>query len=179
MLKLAMALLAGLGCCVLGYSISNASGKRLRMVWESAQAIRLIRSGICVHGEMLPKVLCSLPEDGSQEMRVWASFYARVGRSLATQPNLLLQDVWGQAWIEATKEHSALLVLTEEDTRLFSPLIEELGRTPRAQQQVLLDQVQADWLSQHERLQKKLADTQKVSQTLGLLGGLAMFLLLL
>lgn len=179
MLKLAMALLAGMGCCMLGYSISSASGKRLRMVWESAQAIRLIRSGICVHGDMLPKVLCGLPDDGSEEMRAWAAFYARVGRSLAVQPNLVLQDIWEQAWMEETKKNSALLVLTHEDTRLFSPLMEELGRTPRAQQQVLLDQVQADWLSQHERLQKKLPDTQKVSQTLGLLGGLAMFLLLL
>jgi len=174
-----MALLAGLGCCALGFAVSGAAARRLRALQAGTQAVQAIRLGVCVRGEMLARVLQALPAGESPEARAWAALFASIGKGLAEKPGASLAEAWEEAWTPATRAHPVLLSLSEEDLRLLEPLREGLGRTPRDEQQTLLDGVCKELRAQHENLRPKLADTQKISQTLGMLGGLALFLLLI
>lgn len=175
----AMALLAGLGCCALGFAVSGAAARRLRTLRAGAQAIQAIRQGVCGRGEVLARVLQELPAGSSPEGRAWAEFFTGIGSALAEEPGAALYETWGAAWAQASSAHPALRSLGEEDLCLLEPLREGLGRTPRGEQQLLLDRVCGELQAQHENLRPKLADTQKIAQTLGLLGGLALFLLLI
>jgi len=174
-----MALLAGFGCCALGFAVSGAAARRLQALRAGVQAIQAIRVGVCVRGEVLARVLQELPAGESPEARAWTEFFARVGNALASGPGASLPETWREAWIQAVRAHPALRSLSEEDLRLLHPLREGLGRTPREEQQTLLDGVCKELQAQHESLRPKLADSQKIAQTLGMLGGLALFLLLI
>lgn len=174
-----MALLAGLGCCALGYAVSSAAARRLRTLRAGEQALRFLRTGVCIRGELLTQVLKDLPVGTTREAQAWAAFFRCIGERLEADPGASLREVWGNAWTSAERMYPVLLAITEEDARLLEPLREELGRTPRAEQEKLLDRVSAEMQIQYQGLQKRLADTQRVSQTLGMLGGLAMFLLLI
>ncbi|MCL2545180.1 MAG: stage III sporulation protein AB [Clostridia bacterium] len=174
-----MAMLAGLGCCALGFAVSGAAARRLRALRAGAQAVQAIRLGVCVRAEMLAHVLQALPAGESHEARAWAAFFAGVGKALAEEPGASLAEAWDGAWAPAARAHPVLRSLGEEDVRLLEPLRGGLGRTPRDEQQALLDGVCKELQAQHENLRPKLADTQKIAQTLGMLGGLALFLILI
>jgi len=174
-----MALLAGLGCCALGFAVSGAAARRLRTLQAGAQAVQAIRLGICVRGEVLARVLQEMPAGETPEGRAWAAFYVGIGQVLAEEPGASLSEAWHAAWAHAARIHPALCSLGEEDLRLLEPLREGLGKTPREEQQALLDGVCKALHAQHEGLRPKLADAQKIAQTLGMLGGLALFLLLM
>jgi len=179
-MRLTMALLAGLGCCALGFAVSGAAARRLRALQAGAQAIQAIRLGVCVRGEVLARVLQQgLPSGASPEGRAWADFFVTAGQTLAKEPGADFAKTWAEAWARASGTHLALRALSEEDARLLEPLREGLGRTPRDEQQVLLEGVSEQLQAQYEHLRPKLADTQKIAQTLGMLGGLALFLLLI
>ncbi|MCL2811036.1 MAG: stage III sporulation protein AB [Clostridia bacterium] len=174
-----MALLASLGCCGLGFAVSGAAARRLRTLRAGAQAVQSIRLGVCVGGQVLAHVLQELPAGESAEGRAWAAFYGGMGKKLAEEPGVSLPDTWREAFEHTAHTHPALHSLQEDDLRLLEPLREGLGKTPRDEQQALLDEVYKQLQAQHESLRPKLADTQKVAQALGMLGGLALFLLLI
>jgi stage III sporulation protein AB len=174
-----MAMFAGCGCCALGFAVSGAAGRRLRMLQAGAQALRHIRTGICAQGETLAQVLCALPTEASAEARAWADFFRRVGEALAARPGVGLAELWRPALAASADAHAGLHALDDEDWLLFTPLWDGLGSTPRPEQQELLDHVLTEVQEQHAGLRGKLADTRRISQTLGLLGGLALFLLLI
>ena len=174
-----MAFFAGLGCCALGLAVSSAASQRLRMLRAGVQAVQAIRIGVCLRGELLARVLREAPTGESPEARAWAAFFASVGETLAQEPGASLAETWGEAWAKANMAHPALRALGGEDLRLLEPLRDGLGRSPRDEQQALLEGVCKELQAQHESLRPKLADTQKIAQALGLLGGLALFLLLI
>lgn len=173
-----MALLAGLGCCALGLAVAGAASQRMQMLAACEQALRCIRTGICLRGEVLADVLRGLPAADAQE-RAWAYFFGVLGEALALRPSALLAEEWVVAWRQAAAKHPPLRTLSEEDTKLLSPLWEELGRTPRTAQEALLDHVMEAVAAHRAHLREKLEDTRRMSRTLGMLGGLALFLLLI
>ncbi len=183
-LRWMMALLAGLGCCALGFAVSGAAARRQRALRAGLQAVHAIRVGICVRREMLATVLRELPNgesasESSAEDRAWAQFFQRIGAMLAEEPGRGFAEAWREAWEISVGSQPVLQALAAEDLRLLKPLQDELGRTPCAEQQALLEGVTRELQAQQERLQKGLVDAQRVAQTLGLLGGLALFLLLI
>ncbi len=179
MLHLMLAVGAGISCGLMGLAVSSAASQRLRTLATGIQGLRTIETGICVRGELLPKVLRAMQGGDSAEARAWAEFWMRLGEAMEDAPLVPIGELWPEVWEGVCKGCIALRTLTPEDLRLLSPLAEELGRTPRTQQQALFAHVIAAWSAQYDALQKKLSDTQRISQTLGLLGGLALFLLLL
>jgi len=174
-----MALLAGVGCGALGFAVSGVAARRLRALRAGAQAVQWIRLGICVSGEVLSRVLIELPASESAEGQAWAALYGGAGKKLAEEPAASLSEIWSEVFECTARAHPALYALQEDDLRLLEPVRQGLGRTPRDEQQTLLDEVYKELQAQHERLRPKLADTQKIAQTLGVLGGVALFLLLI
>lgn len=173
-----MALLAGLGCGALGLAVASAATQRLQMMAACEQALRGIRAGICLRSEVLADVLRGLPATDAQE-RAWSAFFGALGEALEANPGASLAEEWPAAWQQTLVRHPPLRTLTEEDVKLLSPLWEELGRTPRAAQEELLAHVIEAVAAHRQRLREKLEDTRRVSHTLGMLGGLALFLLLI
>jgi stage III sporulation protein AB len=169
-----LAALAGAGCGALGFALANLAQARVSLLWGCAEALRCLRTAVCVRQDLLPEALENLPAEGASQAP-WARCFGELGRLLRQTPGAALCDVWRQAWADA----SGLAPLREADALLLLPLWQRLGQGGVADQQALLDGVTQDVRARHSALDATLANTRRLCRALGGIGGLCLFLLLL
>ncbi len=174
MLRLVCAAMAAAGSAALGYALSAAAARRARMVHGAVWALRALETAICDRHDLLADALSALP-GGDPAQRAWAAAFAALGAQTRDQPALAL----AQGWQRVLGEMPELAVLTPDDLALLSPLWVGLGRGDAREQRALLDAVQRELSARHAQLAGSMKDTQRLYQSLGTLGGLCLFLLLM
>ena len=159
-MRLAVLLAASLACVGIGFAKSAALSAHVKDLETLQKIIQYLRGEIVTAASPLPDAFWDFLQDISEDMR------RPDGKTL---PAILEEN---------TAVHLADTRLTKEEKEELQEAGCSLGTGDRAMQKANLDRYEARLVQRIAELQKGLPERKRLCQSLGIMGGLFLFLIL-
>ena len=171
MMKIIGSMLVILGCTSIGFYIVERMRRRLAELELIKRQLLFMRGEMRSGYQPLAEIFSRLEE---RMLGEWKSFYGFLREKLSTNRTEMLAELWGEAISSRLKRS----LLDEEEMRTWNELGENLGYLDREMQIALLTVCEAHMDEYIEKEKDQIKQQAKVYQTLGIMSGIFLTMIL-